>query len=208
MAKKKNLKRITFISAIITLISFIYKFGLAFLAKSSILMIASISTLMVFICKALFVKNLTKTKDKKRHAYFFMALALIVYALIFLFVVVLKLNGYDFGDAKTYEGWLEILFILFLTIMFILSVLGLRGALDKTDLMVIGLKEITLAAAMTDLVIIEEFVGRTILDLTDKVSTNFLDKIHAYFSLGIGFVLIFIGIIMIFRFLKRTKDDK
>lgn len=205
MASKKNLKRITFISAIITLLSFIYKFMLAFLDKSSILMIASLSTLMVFICKALFVKNITKTKEKKRHAYFIMSMALFVYALVFLFVVGLKLKGYDFGDSKNYEGWIEILFILFLTLMFILSVLGLRGALDRTDLMVIGLKEITLAAAMTDLVIIEEFVGKI---LEDKISKNILDKIHEYFSLGIGFVLIFISLVMLIRFFKRTKGEK
>ena len=48
---KLSAKKITLISAIITLISFLYKLGLAYLTMSLVLLIASISTLMVFICK-------------------------------------------------------------------------------------------------------------------------------------------------------------
>ena len=62
MADKKKLQRNTFIFSFITLASFIYKATLGFLTMSNVLIIASISTLMVFICKVLFVKNVFKTK--------------------------------------------------------------------------------------------------------------------------------------------------
>ena len=63
MIKVKTKRNLTLISAIITLISFLYKLGLAYLTMSLVLLIAAISTLMVFICKMLFVKNVTK-KEK------------------------------------------------------------------------------------------------------------------------------------------------
>ena len=53
-----------------------------------------------------------------------------------------------------------LLALAFILIMFILSVLKLKGALAKNDIMVIGLKEMVFVSALTDLVIIEEFALR------------------------------------------------
>ena len=64
LSEKKKLKRSTFFTSLITLVSFLYKFGLGFLTKSLVLLIASISTLMVFICKVVFVKNVLQTREK------------------------------------------------------------------------------------------------------------------------------------------------
>ena len=84
MASKKKMKTLTFLSAIVTLISFAYKATLSFLTMSMVLMVASVSTLMVFICKAIFVRNVLETRDKKKRAYFIMALAVFLYSLIFI----------------------------------------------------------------------------------------------------------------------------
>ena len=92
---KNKLKRITAISAIITFISFIYKLVLSYLNLSMVLLIASISTFLIFIVKLLFVKNLTKSRANKKKAYFFMTLALLFYSFIFIAFVVLKINGID-----------------------------------------------------------------------------------------------------------------
>ena len=51
MASKKKMQRTTFIFSFITLASFIYKATLGFLTMSQVLLIASVSTLMVFVCK-------------------------------------------------------------------------------------------------------------------------------------------------------------
>ena len=199
MSEKKKLRRITFFTSIITLISFLYKAGLGLLTRSLVLIIASISTLMVFICKITFIKNVLATRDKKKKAYLTMAISILVYALIFIAFVVLKVNGIDISNDKTYKGLLGSLLILFMLIMFILSCKRLRGALEKNDLMVIGLKEMTFVSALADLVIIEEFASRIILEYKQ---IGMLTFINSYFSLAVGILMVIVGIIMIIRFSK------
>ncbi|MBO7078208.1 MAG: hypothetical protein J6W64_00165 [Bacilli bacterium] len=199
MGAKKKLKRMTFLTSLITLISFLYKAGLGVLTTSLVLIIASISTLMVFICKIVFVRNVLATRDKKKKAYLEMAISILVYALIFIAFVVLKVNGIDISNDKTYEGWLGSLLILFMLVMFILSCKNLRGALEKTDIMVIGLKEMTFVSALADLVIIEEFISRIILEYKE---IEILVFINSYFSLAIGILMVIVGIIMLIRFFR------
>ena len=203
MGGKKKLKRMTFLMSFITLFSFLYKAVLGIMTTSLVLIIASISTLMVFICKILFVRYVLQTRDKKKKAYLAMAISILIYALIFIAFVVLKVNGIDISNDKTYEGWLGSLLILFMLIMFILSCRGLHGALEKTDIMVIGLKEMTFVSALADLVIIEEFVSRIILEYKE---IEILIFINSYFSLGIGILMVIVGIIMIIRFSKYNVE--
>lgn len=200
---KKKMKRMTFLMSFITLFSFLYKAALGVMTSSMVLIIASISTLMVFICKILFVRNVLQTRDRKKKAYLKMAISILVYAFIFIAFVVLKVNGIDISNDKTYEGWLGSLIILFMLIMFILSVRGLHGALEKSDLMVIGLKEMTFVSALADLVIIEEFVSRIILEYKE---IEILIFINSYFSLAIGILMAIVGIIMIIRFFRYKVE--
>lgn len=199
IGEKKKMKRMTFLTSLITLFSFLYKATLGVINYSMVLIIASLSTLMVFICKILFVRNVLETRDKKKKAYLAMAISILVYAFIFIAFVVLKVNGIDISNDKTYEGWLGSLLILFMLVMFVLSCRGLHGALEKTDIMVIGLKEMTFVSALADLVIIEEFVSRIILRYKE---IEILIFINSYFSLGIGILMVIVGIIMIIRFAK------
>ena len=199
---KLGAKKITLISAIITLISFLYKLGLAYLTMSLVLLIASISTLMVFICKIIFVKSVTKTRDKKKKAYFLMMLSVLIYSSIFILFVVFKINGIDISNNKEYEGILGILFISFLILMVILSIIGLNKALNKTDIVVIGLKEMTFVSVMADLVIIEEFFSRLIPNYLDIIVLKYL---HLYFPLLIGIIMIIVSISMLIRLIKYKK---
>ena len=199
IGEKKKLKRMTFLTSVITLISFLYKAGLGIWTTSLVLIIASISTLMVFICKIVFVRNVLATRDKKKKAYLVMTLSILIYALIFIAFVVLKVNGIDISNDKTYEGWLGSLLILFMLIMFILSCKNLHGALEKTDIMVIGLKEMTFVSALADLVIIEEFISRIILEYKE---IEVLVFINSYFSLAVGILMVIVGVIMLIRFFK------
>ena len=207
MEKKKKMKRTTFIFSFITLASFIYKATLGFLTMSQVLLIASVSTLMVFICKILFVRNVLGKRDEKKKAYLFMSMSVFVYSLIFIAFVVLKVNGIDMSNQKTYEGWVGGLFIGFMLLMFILSILGLKGSLEKTDIMVIGLKEMTFISALADLVIIEEFVSRIIRKYAtiDLVLLNYIDS---YIALGVGAVMLIVSIIMIIRFFRYQGSKK
>ena len=205
MASKKKMQKLTFLSAIITLISFAYKATLSFLTMSMVLMVASVSTLMVFICKAIFVRNVLETREKKKKAYLMMALAVLVYSIVFIAFVVLKVNGIDISKEVPFDGLFGILFIGLLFILFILSVLGLRGALEKTDVMVIGLKEMTFVSALADLVIIEEFVSIIILKY---VEIENMSIINGYFSLGVGIAMILVSIIMLIRFFRYSVDKK
>lgn len=204
MAKSKSsLKRTVTITAIISLISFLYKMGLGIWTMSTILMIAAVSTLLVLIAKIAFIKNVTKSRGEKKRAYRLIAVVTLFYSLIFIAFSVLKVFGIDTSNQKTYEGWLGSLLIAFMLLMFILSLLGLKGALNKTDLMVIGLKEITFVSCLTDLVIIEEFVSRIVLQYQE---VEYMSSINSYFVLGISIIMLVIPIVMIVRSIRYKVD--
>lgn len=196
---KNNLKRITKISAIISFISFLYKAMLSYLTLSTVLLIASLSTFLIFVIKLLFVKNLNKSRSNKKKAYFIMSIALLIYSFIFIAFVVLKINGIDVSNNKEYSGTIGYLIIGVMILMFFLSLLNLKKAYEKTDLMVIGLKEMTFASALSDLVIIEEFVYRLDFMVKDFLLLN---SIHSYFPLAVGVAMASVAISMIFRFIK------
>ena len=199
MEKRTKLKRSIFFSAIITFLAFAYKMGLGILTMSMVLIVGSLSTLMVFICKVAFVKNITKSRESKKKAYLVMFISAFIYSLLFIAFVVLKINGIDTSNQSTYEGIVGSLFILFIIIMFVLSIIGLKGALDKTDIMVIGLKEMTFISALTDLVVITEFVARIILEYKDVPN---MDVITGYVPLGIGALMLLTNLVMFIRYLR------
>ena len=200
MTKSKlKIKRSTFLSMLVSLGSFIYKAVLSILTLSMVLMVASISTLMVFITKLAFVKNYTKTRDKKKRAYLVMTLAAIIYSLIFICFAVLKINGIDISNQNTYEPFIAILLIGFLIIMFILSVIKLKSALEKTDITLIGLKEMIFISALADVVIIFEFVTRAVLAYNDVA---ILVTINGYVPLGVGALMALTSLIMFVRYLR------
>ena len=196
---KNNLKRITKISAIISFISFLYKAMLSYLTLSIVLLIASLSTFLIFVIKLLFIKNLNKSRSNKKKAYFVMSIALLIYSFIFIAFVVLKINGIDASNNKEYSGTIGYVIIGVMILMFFLSLLNLKKAYEKTDLMVIGLKEMTFASALSDLVIIEEFVYRLDFMVKDFLLLN---SIHSYFPLAVGVAMASVAISMIFRFVK------
>ena len=196
---KNKLKRITKVSAIISFISFLYKAMLSYLTLSIVLLIASLSTFLIFVIKLLFVKNLNKSRSNKKKAYFIMSIALLIYSFIFIAFVVLKINGIDVSNNKEYSGTIGYLIIGVMILMFFLSLLNLKKAYEKTDLMVIGLKEMTFASALSDLVIIEEFVYRLDFMVKDFLLLN---SIHSYFPLAVGVAMASVAISMIFRCIK------
>lgn len=204
-SSKKKMARMTFLTAIISLLSFIYKAGLGIYSMSLVLIVASISTLMVFICKMAFVKNVTKSRKEKKNAYLSMISATFIYSLVFLCFVVLKVNGIDISSQKEYEGWLGILLISFMFIMFILSIINLRGALEKTDIMVIGLKEITFISALADLVIIESFTYGILLSY--EVNNEILTNVNSYFPLGVAALMLVITLFMFIRYIRYKTDN-
>ena len=168
-------------------------------------MIASISTLLVFIAKVAFIKTATKTKVQKRKAYLVIAIVTLIYSVIFILFSVLKVFGIDTSNQKTYEGIWGALFIAFILLMFILSVIKLKGAFDKNDIILIGLKEITFVSALTDLVIIEEFISRIILQYNKLPNIVNFDS---YFVLGISVLVILVPILMLIRWAREKAKDK
>ena len=204
-SEKQKLKRMTALAAIISLVSFIYKCGLGIYSMSLVLIIASLSTLMVFICKVAFVKTVNKSRAAKKKSYLYMTIATLIYSLLFICFIVLKIFDIDISSQKTYEGWLGILLISFMVIMFILSIIKLRGALEKTDLMVIGLKEITFISALTDLVIIESFAYG--IYLTYYETNEVLTRVNDFFPLGVGITML-LGVLIMFIRYSRYKVTK
>ncbi len=189
-------KRLTFLSMLVTLGSFIYKVVLASLTSSIVLFVASASTLMVFISKFAFVKNVTKTREKKKKAYLIMTLAAFIYSIIFILFVVLKINGIDASNQKTYEGYIGAIFIGIMILLTILSIIKLKDALNKSDLLMIGLKEMTFISALSDIVIILEYVTRTVSEYKEIPE---LIKANEYAPLAMGVLMLITSIAMLRR---------
>ena len=94
--------------------------------------------------------------------------------------------------------------------MFVLSIINLKGALNKTDLVVIGIKEISFVSALTDAVMINEFLHRVIVRyILDTISTiDILHMLDLYaflnnlFPLAVGIIMAIVPIFMLRRYLK------
>lgn len=201
---KKMMKTTVTITAIFSLISFAYKMTLGVLTLSVVLMIAAFSTFLVFVAKVAFVRNVTKTRAQKKKAYLVITVVTFIYSIIFILFSVLKAFNIDTSNQKTYEGLWGGLFILFIFVMFILSLIKLRGALEKDDLMVIGLKEITFVSALTDLVIIEGFAYRIVLEYRESPIMELVDR---YTPLVVSLLVLIVPAIMLIRYFRYKANQ-
>lgn len=203
MAKKKKNKfkltpkRAALLAALISLASFLYKLSLGIISSSIILIVASLSTLIVFVCKYIYYKRMNSGRDVKKRAYFAMAILAASFGVLFLLFTVLKVAGIDTSSKNNFTGIIGYLFIAFVILMFILSILGLKGALEKTDLLIIGLKEVIFVSALADAVIIEEFLYKVILKYQ---SIPFMSFINSYFPLIVAIFMLFVPVLMLRRF--------
>ena len=199
MAKGKHkvsAKRIALLMAIISSVSFLYKLGLGIISTSMILIVASMSTLAVCICKFLFWHKMNATRAEKKKTYFFMMVLALAFGVLFLLFAVLKVGGIDTASKNNFEGIIGYIFIAFVILMFVLSIINLKGALEKSDLVVIGIKEMIFVSALADAVIIEEFLYKVILKYQ---SIPFLGLINNYFPLITAVVMLLVPVYMFKR---------
>jgi hypothetical protein len=199
MGKALSPKRIAILMAFVTLASFLYKLTIGILSTSMVLIIAAIPTFLVFVCKLAYVKNMHQSREAKKKGYFAMALATTLFVIVFLLFSVFKIGGIDIHNENRFEGWIGILFIAFILLMFILSIVNLKGALDKTDLIVKGIREITFVSALADAVMIVEFLVRM---LKPHVEFAYWDYVSNYAPLALGVIMAFVAISMWVRFAR------
>ena len=196
---KSNLtpKRIALFAALVSLVSFLYKISLGIISNSMILIVASISTLLVFVCKFIFYKEMDSDEVRKRKAYFVMMILALSFGVLFLLFAVLKVGGIDTMNKNNFSGWLAYVFVAFIMLMFALSIFNLNGALKKEDLMVIGVKEMIFVSALADAVIIQEFLYKTIPLYREM---PFMTFINTYFPTLIAIAMLMVPILMFRRF--------
>lgn len=192
-------KRLAIVMALIALVSFGYKLTIGILATSLVLIVAAFPTLFVFICKALYAKNMEQSKEEKKKTYLIMTIVTACYVAIFILFSVLKVGGIDITNKNRFEGWIGIIFIFFIIAMFVLSIINLRGALNKDDLVVIGIKEISFVAALADTVMINAFLYRVLLKY---LNLPFMGLLNNTFPLAVGVLM---AIVPIFMF-KRWRE--
>ena len=190
-------KKIALLMALISLVSFLYKIGLGIISNSMILIIASLSTAVVCACKFIFWKDMNADRKAKKKSYFFMMV--LAFAVLFLLFAVLKVGGIDTTSKHDFKDIVSYIFIAFVILMFVLSIINLKGALEKNDIMVIGIKEMTFVSALADAVIIQEFLYKVIPHYRD---IPFMKLLNSYFPLIIGVLMIMVPIYMF----KRFKD--
>jgi hypothetical protein len=126
-------------------------------------------------------------------------LATTLFVIVFLLFSVFKIGGIDIHNENRFEGWIGILFIAFIVLMFILSIVNLKGALDKTDIIVKGIREITFVSALADAVMIVEFLVRM---LKPHVTFAYWDYVSNYAPLALGVIMAFVAISMWVRFAR------
>ncbi len=208
--KKKKIKlpisakQLAIIMAIICLGSFLYKFTIGVMSLSMVMIIAALPTLFVFICKALYAKNMDEPRIKKKRTYFVMMIAAFSFSLLFVLFSDLKVGGIDITHENTFQGWIGLLFILFIILLFVLSIINLHGALNKDDLVVIGIKEVTFISALTDAVMINGFLYRVFLKY---LPIPFYDYLNRFFPLGVAILIVVIPFLMLRRFIKYKVDE-
>ncbi len=190
-------KKIALIMALISLVSFLYKVGLGIISNSIILIIASLSTAVVCACKFIFWKDMNADRKTKKKSYFIMMILALSFAVLFLLFAVLKVGGIDTSSKNNFKGIVGYIFIAFVILMFVLSIINLRGALAKTDIMVIGIKEMIFVSALADAVIIQEFLYKVIPYYRDL---PFMKIINSYLPLIIAIAMIMVPIYMFKRF--------
>ena len=199
-------KRLAIAMAIIALVSFVYKFTVGVMALSMVMIIAAVPTLFVFICKALYAKDMHQPRDKKKKTYFFMMIATVCFVVLFLMFSTFKAFGIDISHENTFTGWIGIIFIFFIMVMFVLSIINLKGALNKDDLVVIGIKEITFVSALADAVMINGFLYRVLLKyIADYIP--FYKYLNSYFPLAVAVLMSIVPFIMLRRWWKYKVDD-
>ena len=99
--------------------------------------------------------------------------------------------------------------------MFVLSIINLKGALNKSDLVVIGIKEISFVSALTDAVMINEFLYRVIirhiLETIDTIEIMHSLEIYGFinnlFPLAVGIIMAIVPFIMLRRYLKYDVNN-
>lgn len=192
-------KKIALVMALISLVSFLYKIGLGVISNSIILIIASLSTAVVCACKFIFWKDMNADRKAKKKSYFIMMILALSFATLFLLFAVLKVGGIDTSSKNNFKGIIGYIFIAFVILMFVLSIINLKGALQKDDLMVIGIKEMTFVSALADAVIIQEFLYKTIPHYRD---IPFMKLLNSYFPLIIAIAMIMVPIYMF----KRLRE--
>ena len=199
-------KRLAIAMAIIALVSFLYKLTIGVMSLSIVLIIAAVPTLFVFICKALYAKDMHQPRDKKKKTYFFMMIATVCFVVLFLMFSTFKAFGIDISHENTFTGWIGIVFIFFIMVMFVLSIINLRGALNKDDLVVIGIKEITFVSALADAVMINGFLYRVLIKyIADYIP--FYKYINSYFPLAVAVLMVIVPFIMLRRWWKYKVDE-
>ena len=206
-AKKVKLpitpKRLAIAMAIIALISFSYKFTIGMIAMSLVMIIAAIPTFFVFLCKLLYAKNMDQPRSQKKKTYFFMLIFTASFSLLFIMFSILKVGGIDISIENKFDGWAGLIFIFFIILMFVLSIINLKGALNKTDLVVIGIKEISFVSALTDAVMINEFIYRVIVRyILEYVPIPLYDRLNSFFPLAVGIIMAVVPFIMLKRFIQ------
>ena len=196
-------KQLAIAMAIIALVSFGYKFTVGMIAMSLVMIIAAIPTFFVFLCKFLYAKHMDTTRAQKKKAYLFMLIFTAAFALLFILFSTLKVGGIDITIENKFDGWVGLIFIFFIIAMFVLSIINLKGALNKSDLVVIGIKEISFVSALTDAVMINEFVYRVIMRyILEYIPIPFYDQLNRFFPLAVGIIMAIVPFIMLRRYIK------
>ena len=196
-------KQLAIAMAIIALVSFTYKFTVGMIAMSLVMIVAAIPTFFVFLCKLLYAKHMDQPRKEKKKAYFLMFIFTASFSLLFILFSILKVGGIDISIENKFDGWVGLIFIFFIIAMFILSIINLKGALNKTDLVVIGIKEISFVSALTDAVMINEFVYRVIVRyILEYIKIPLYDFLNNLFPLAVGVIMAIVPFIMFKRFIK------
>ena len=126
-----------------------------------------------------------------------MMIASLAFGVVFLLFAVLKVGNIDIHKENNFSGVLGYIFIAFVILMFVLSIINLKGALEKDDLVLLGLKEMIFISALADAVIIEEFLYKN-FEIVRKLPL--MGITNSYFPLIVAVVMLVVPVLMFKRY--------
>ena len=145
-------KLIPIISPIITAFVFFYELiYLGIIYKDIVSIVTSISVLMVFICKVIYVSRMASSNRTKRRGYLYMGILLFIISIIFSVAQVTKVR---LESDINYTFYLSIIIILYILITLIISFVGIINARRNNDYLRLGIKRISIASSLMNIIII------------------------------------------------------
>lgn len=178
------------------LVAVVFKFVVGCFTRSPVWLYSSLYGLCIVTCKDIYLKSKENNKEK---AFFDIAVILLLAAILFLVCVFAK--SILLERVYRYPIRLAVIANITITVMFIVSLVGVRKAHQRQDRSLLALRFTNVSSALMHLVLIEEMFLST-SDLEDAE----IIQINTFFGCSIGIIILVIALAMLVLYWKKYRN--